>query len=601
MSIFKSRFHNRWLAALLTIIVTLLACYTVAYCARYSDDEIYFSAEETFHTKDVKLTLSTFLQNADLYYTLDGSTPTRESTPYTGKILLKAEEVTTCYPVRVVAYYRDGSVSEVCTRTYFVGKDADTRFTTMVVSINGENEDLYGYTDGILIPGKLRDDYVIENPEGPIDDTAPANYNLHGMESERVVYAEMWEPGASTSLISQQLGIRVHGGLSRGSDVKSLRLIAREEYGQKRMLSPLASITESQGTDTENVENDQTEPSLLKRVILRNSGNDQEWGYVRSELAAALAEEAGLAGVLSFRPAAVYINGEYYGFEWIEEFYDETWLEQEFGTDEQKGEWQIARPYQEESELAEAQADEDEDKEEAIRDLAEVLSYSKKDLTDDAVFAELCSRLDIDNFLQYCALELYYGNIDWPYNNCRAYRWYADNEDYSGEYTDGRWRFLIYDLDMSMARTEDCDADEPSLGYATGAVEDDWAVSAPLLTAVLKRDDMRNRFTELMNTYMDTVFAPDHVNEVIDNLVDLMETEVEYQLMALAEKDAEKSGEDVQGIYESYLGIHQISLGQLRDFFAQRPAVMQDELEKLEEYVENANPRAAEVTRKSHS
>ena len=109
----------------------------------------------------------------------------------------------------------------------------------------------------------------------------PANYNIRGYEGERQIRAEIWEPDG-TVFLSQELGIRVNGGLSRGLDVKSLRLIAREQYGEKRIMTTLFS-EEDKGEN----------PYFPKRLLLRNHGNDQEYGYLRNELGQALATDAG--------------------------------------------------------------------------------------------------------------------------------------------------------------------------------------------------------------------------------------------------------------------------------------------------------------------
>lgn len=48
------------------------------------------------------------------------------------------------------------------------------------------------------------------------------------------------------------------------------------------------------------------------------------------------------------------------------------------------------------------------------------MSYYHYDLTDDQLYEELAARLDIDNFLRYCAVEMFVANVDWPDNNCKA-------------------------------------------------------------------------------------------------------------------------------------------------------------------------------------
>ena len=189
--------------------------------------------------------------------------------------------------MRAIAYYENGTQSDVYTRTYFLGKNVKHRFSTLVVAITGDPEELFDYEKGILVTGKLRDDYVLEHPDEWISNRDPANYNVRGDAGERVVQVEMWEPDG-TQILDEELGIRVNGGISRGLDVKSLRLIAREQYGGKRIRTEL--FPENQGEETGTAGQ---EPTFPKRVVFRNHGNDQEYGYLRNELGAQLAADAG--------------------------------------------------------------------------------------------------------------------------------------------------------------------------------------------------------------------------------------------------------------------------------------------------------------------
>lgn len=311
-------------------LAVLISIRIVGYCMPYESQELHYSVEDSFSGENITLELSAFMWS-EIYYTLDGSEPDRDALLYEEPILLEAGETCRATPVRAIAYYRDGTDSGVYTKTYFYGKDVDQRFSTAVVSITGDPADLFDYEKGILVTGKLRDDYVLEHPDEKFTDEAPANYNLRGPESERKITVEMWEADGQPLLGAQQVGVRVHGGASRGANVKSLRLIAREEYGSKRLNAHLFSEEETEELD--------------KKVLLRNHGNDQEKGFLRNELAERLTRDAGFPCTQRFRPASVWINGEYYGFEWMEEVYDEQYLESLYGTREKKGHWEIAVPY----------------------------------------------------------------------------------------------------------------------------------------------------------------------------------------------------------------------------------------------------------------
>lgn len=115
-----------------------------------------------------------------------------------------------------------------------------------------------------------------------------------------------------------------------------------------------------------------------------------------------------------------------------------------------------------------------------------------------------------------------------------------------------------------MARTDSSKAANPTLGEALGYLESGWDRDTPLLRAVLQREDMRERFTEIMEELMEGAFSPEHAGEVIEE----MEREIEDEL-AFYGGDSTRWQEELEKI---------------RDFFEQRPKNMRQELQMLSEY-----------------
>lgn len=524
----------------------------------YRNQEILFSIEDSFCSSDCFLTLSTFLDSS-IYYTTDGSIPDSSSSLYQDPILLSADASTQAAVIRAVAIYKDGSQSDVYTKTYFTGAGVQERFSSLIVSLSADPETFYDYDSGILMSGRLRDDYAMEHPGESFDDTAPANYNLRGPQSERRVHAEFFDADGSP-LLSQDIGIRVHGAASRGSDMKSLRLIARKSYGGSRFTAELFP------------ENDSGSASSIQeyqKLLLRNHGNDQEYGYIRNELAQRLAEDAGFPDTVRFRPAAVYLNGEYYGFEWFEETFDDTYFDTHYGKSRDSGIWMTAEPHRGEPEAVTGS----EEEKLSLDGIRRLYSYAGKDLRNDETFAELEQLLDIDNFLFYNAIEIYLANPDWPDNNMKLYRWDSDSGSCSAPCRDGKWRCLLYDLDLSMDRIPDSSAENPSLSEALGGVSGAWDRSEPLLQAILQREDMQLRFAEIMEELINGAFSPSHACGVLDELHAGMEQELAYYIEYLALSD--ETSPDL------YFLQHQLETDKIKDFFSERPARMRQELKKL--------------------
>jgi len=152
----------------------------------FDAEGMHFSAKSGFYKQGFSLTISAD-DGADIYYTLDGSIPTADSTKYTAPIEIKdasAEEnrlsahkdiaqpiaaaddfvpksaVDKATVVRAVAIGKNGRQSPVVSNTYFVGFDdkADYYKKYKVVSLMTDEENLFDYEKGIYVTGKTYDD-----------------------------------------------------------------------------------------------------------------------------------------------------------------------------------------------------------------------------------------------------------------------------------------------------------------------------------------------------------------------------------------------------------------------------------------------------------
>ena len=143
-----------------------------------------------------------------VYYTLNGAEPDIEKAVdadeisyaaslkrtlrYTGPIVLEAEgNDINSYVIRAKAVYPDGEISETATHSYYIGKNADDRFSTLVFSITIDPSYLNDENFGIFAEGVLREQFLetIE-PGYELVPTDPANYNIRGKAGERPAYIE---------------------------------------------------------------------------------------------------------------------------------------------------------------------------------------------------------------------------------------------------------------------------------------------------------------------------------------------------------------------------------------------------------------------------
>jgi len=130
---------------------------------------------------------------------------------------------------------------------------------------------------------------------------------------------------------SQDAGLRIHGGKTRQASQKSLRLYARNEYGEKYFnykLLPKRNVNK------------------YKRFLLRTTMG--AWGgqtIIKDILAQNISASLNIDHQ-KFQPVIVYINGEYWGIHTIRDRIDERYIEYTHNVDkdsiEFKEGWEIS-------------------------------------------------------------------------------------------------------------------------------------------------------------------------------------------------------------------------------------------------------------------
>lgn len=497
-------------------------------------EEIRILTESGFYEEDIWIEAK-LEKEGTVFYTSDGSMPGREEDGsthlYREPVFLAAGDEETVEIYRFFAVYDDGTESEVVTNTYFMGKNIKDRYDTMVISLAAEDDDLYGYENGIFIEGKLRADWEAEHPGEEAAFDAPANYNVRGRESERKVHIEIFEEDGKR-VVAQNGGIRISGNFTRQSEQKSFKLYARKEYDemQNRFCVPLFDDMRSlQGGNI---------IDQYKSIKVRNTGNDRSEGFIRDELGMRLASEAGFADTQSVRPVSVYINGVYQGLYWMHSAYDEEYFEEKYG--KYDGEMVVIGS----SEMNMSGSNEMENL--YAGEYNEIYAkYSALDLTEDAVCRELNEAIDIENYLQYYALEIYMANQDWPFNNIQAYRYVAaDGGEYKEDTVfDGRYRYLLYDVDTTMGLGSIRESLNPEQSFETLVLLKERGY-APLFTALMEREDCRKYFAGYVCNLLNGAYSAENVANVLEDMHQERKNEMlEYIEESIRNPDLPEIGE----------------------------------------------------------
>ena len=546
-------------------------------------DDIIVSQEDSFCAGDLVLELSD-AGGYPIYYTLDGSIPGFESGFYEDPLVFTAtDEVRSCV-LRARSYDEStGEWGDLFTRTYFYADSMETlkdRFSTYIVCLTSDPYNLYDYEYGIMVEGKIRDEYV-NSPEyisGKL--TQPANFTQQGRDWERDAFVEILSPDGER-LIAQDAGMRIFGHASRQYYYKSFKLYARKAYGNDTFAYPFFADN-THGAD-------QKVQDAYKRLVVRAHGFDKSVTLFREELFQTLCSQIEGIDSKSVAPASVWLNGGYYNFEWLQEVYDDTYMEENYGLMQEGDYYQklALRANKLTISIAKGKTDsEDEDEEETVgteeaepvvettdrtpeeeqasKDYHKMAEYAEKDLTDDETFAELEQLVDIDNMIQYFAIETYIANWDWPLNNIKLYRYYSQNNVYGTGRQDGRWRYLYYDMEAGFNIYNE----EPEDWLDIETVME----QNPLFGAVMKRPDMQEKFAKYIELCIKEYFTEDRVRVAVEKLCGERDSE-------LAESFAYKHSID-----ESYtMNMDDVEQNKevIYDFVEKRPEMMRQQIQEL--------------------
>lgn len=416
-------------------------------------EEIVFSQKSGFYKDNFQLEIASNDSKAKIYYTTDGSVPSEASNLYSQPIELKnrssepnvlsaqtgisvgeryvpREKVTKANVIRAVAVHEDGSKSEIINGTYFVGIDREKEYGNVpVISIMTDSGNLFDYETGIYVMGATYDNWIAEDKNNKRLEgwQSQGNFTNRGREWERPVTVEFIASDGSIGF-SQDMGVRIMGAASRNAPQKSMRFIAREEYGSKSVNYEI--IPDNLRSDGEG------KVEKYKSFLLRNGGNDCDFAKIRDPLLQECVSGRRF-DTQQFTPCVAFINGEYWGMYTIAEDYNDNYIENNYGIDNKN--------------VIMVKCGELEEGEEGdISYYNEMFDFIVgNDMSVPENYEKACEMLDMGSYIDHAAFNLYIYNEDsfLKDNNWRMWRVKATDE--SNAAADGKWRMMVYDTDFS--------------------------------------------------------------------------------------------------------------------------------------------------------
>jgi len=408
------------------------------------DAPVLWSHAHGVYDAPFTLTLSAPSDGAVVRYTLDGRDPVESGEVYEAPLEIDGTTV-----IRAVVVDDVLGSATVETRTFVFPADVAGQVapqdwpTEWWDGIRGGpygadyeiDPDIVGPDPGAFEQA-LRDAPIVSitlPPEELFDEETGihANPQEGGFEWERVTSLEMFGDDGQVD-VTTTCGLRIHGGAGRRPDrspKKSFRLAFRGDYGDGMLDVPLFLAEDDHAL---------VQVDRFDTLVLR-AGYNRSWGhfehiqrrraqYLHEALGGRLHRQMGRPAP-RVRLVHLFVDGLYWGVYQAEERPDAAFMAQHFGGEEDEYDsLNVGEP----------------SKGDAIA-WQELLAVVRQDLSDDANYAAVEARLDVDAFIDYHLLQLTLGNIDWPRKN-----WWA------GRHRDGgRFHFFMWDAELTMSNTTD--------------------------------------------------------------------------------------------------------------------------------------------------
>lgn len=425
------------------------------------------SQRSGFYKTSLSITLHTdFAQHPTqvIRFTLDGQEPTDESPIFTQPIVIERTSV-----LRARVFVEGLLPSSIISETYFVNETT----TLSAVSIMIDPKDMWDPVYGLYVQGPNADDdfpYV------------GANF---WQEIEKPIHFQVFEPDGRLGL-RFDAGIRIGGQFSRAMPQKAFNVFARNEYGSDVFEYPFfpdKSLT------------------TFKAITLRTSGQDSVLSRIRDTMMTSLLSETDL-DYQAYRPAALFINGAYWGLYNIRERINEYFIAYNHDVAPDK------------VDLLQGNGTVRAGSNSHYRALERYVS--RQDMSETNNYEYVQTQMDVKNFMDYWIAQIYFANTD----SANIRFWREQSEE-------GRWRWIVYDLDWGFFSLNDNTLSSVTYPEGTGIGNN---LSTTLLVNLLKNEEFKQLFLERFAYHLKYTFATERVIGLIDEMAATIEGEIPRHL-----------------------------------------------------------------------
>lgn len=210
----------------------------------------------------------------------------------------------------------------------------------------------------------------------------------------------------------------------------------------------------------------------LNRFRLHSGGNMTFASYISDAFVHEMCRMKANFSTTAYQPCMLYLNAEYWGLYLLREHYSDVFFEYNYGVDKDNVQYvdKVYNGSYQDPSYARYHFNIQEGKEKEV--LAELdklydllgYDYSKSSELDriraknwdtsgweetgeGSKYAEFCKLVDVESLIDVVLVQGYCANWDFMYNNLRM--WRSKEIDPQNEFSDGRWRFMLHDVDFA--------------------------------------------------------------------------------------------------------------------------------------------------------
>ncbi len=418
-------------------------------------NEPKFSTKGGLFTSSVELALSSL--QGSIYYTLDGTEPNTNSAIYTNPISIN---VTTVVRARVII--EDQLPGEVVTHSYFFNEDFEARGLPVVS--------------------------IVTNPDHFWDPAIGLYMQDFKPEWEYPINVELFEnDGHNQALFNKAAGIKINGNNSWQFPQKILGLYFRNDYGPRNVAYPVFHNIDRSSYDY---------------LVLRASGNDQGNTFFVDGLAQALLKDNMNFDLVGFRPASVFVNGEYLGLHNIRSKQNEEYFEYHYDLD--RGEYDLI--------FNDGEVDEGDDI--AYQDLFARLN---QDLSIQSNYDAVAEVMDMDNLIDYFISEIWLSNRSWGHN-IKLFKPKASGS---------KWKWIFKDVDRGFSGVGN---NGISYFIDENISPTNYEYARVVLRQLFQNDAFVDLFIKRFTDHLYTTFHPNRLKTFIEEKATAIENEIPFHL-----------------------------------------------------------------------